>query len=395
MWMEFLAFLALGSVMGTEPLETLKNKIEALKTIWTFIGECPEWLNYHNHLEEKVRTLERKMKVLYSRETDVNEQLENGEFQSGKKRKREVENWLRNVQSKKNEVQRIDQEVQEMKMYLRTLLRVWMGSRVEKNIKEVEELLQEGSFPEGLLLEVPPTRGEALLTTKLVGNVTSERNLEKIWACFTNNEILNIGVLGKKGVGKTSIMSHIHNRLLEKSTPDCVYWVTVSQQFSIHELQNDIAKEVGLDLLDEKDERKRAAKLYKALQRRKKCILILDDLQEHFPLHDVGIPTQVNGCRLIFTTRSLKVCRKMGCHETIEVDPLPVEEAEKLFMEKLGPNITLAPEMEGILKLIVVECDGLPLRIINVAESLRGVDDINEWRNTLNEMRELRNWLND
>uniref|UniRef100_A0A5B7AXA3 Putative Disease resistance protein RPS2 n=1 Tax=Davidia involucrata TaxID=16924 RepID=A0A5B7AXA3_DAVIN len=392
MWMEFLAFVALGSVMGTEPLEKIKKKIEALENIWTFIGECPEWLNYHNQLDEKVQTLNGKMEVLCSREVDVNEQLVAAEFQPGKKRKREVENWLRNVQSKKHEVQRIDQEVRKMKIFLRA----WLGSRVEKKIQEVEELFQQGSFSEGLLLEVPPTRGEALLTTKLVGKVTSETKLEKIWACFMNDDILRIGVWGKKGVGKTSIMLHINNRLLENpSTSDHVYWVTVSQQLSIHELQNDIAKEVGLDLSDEKEERKRAAKLYKALQRRKKCVLILDDLQKHFSPSDVGIPTLVNGCKLILTTRSAEVCRKMGCQKIIEVGPLPDEEAEKLFMENLGVNITLAPEMEENLKQIVKECDGLPLQIKNVAERLRGVDDINEWRNTLNEVRELKNWLND
>uniref|UniRef100_A0A5B7B173 Putative Disease resistance protein RPS2 n=1 Tax=Davidia involucrata TaxID=16924 RepID=A0A5B7B173_DAVIN len=187
-------------------------------------------------------------------------------------------------------------------------------------------------------------------------------------------------------------MWHIHDRLLENTaTFDNVYWVTISQQLSIHDLQNDIAKEIGLDPLDEEDERKRAAKLSKALLRRKKCVLILDDLRIHFPPEKVGIPTQVNGCKLILTTRSLGVCRKMGRQETVQVKPLTVEEAETLFMENLGLNIPLAPEM----KLIVKECDGLPLQIKNVAERLRGVDDINEWRNTLNEVRELKNWLND
>ncbi|KAA8523848.1 hypothetical protein F0562_010271 [Nyssa sinensis] len=382
MGMEFLAFLASGGVM-----ESLCNKIEHLKNLLTFIGELPEWLNYHDRFVENVQTLKRKMEALGCLEEDVNEQLEIEESRSRKKRKREVENWLRNVQTKKNEVQRIDQEVRETKIFLRPLL----GSRIEKNIREVDELRQEGSFSEGLLLEAPQTKGEALLITQMVNNVTSKRNLENIWACLTDDEIVRIGVFGKEGVGKTLILSHIYNRLLENTgTFDHVYLVTVSQ-FSIHNLQNDIAKEVGLDPLDETDEMKRAAKLSNALQRRKKSVLILDDLRIHFPLEKVGIPTQVNGCKLILATQSSGVCRKMGCQKTVEVEPLPVEEAEKLFKVNLGlNNRTLDPEMEENVKLIVKKCDGLRRPICKMAERLRAVDDINEWRNALTEVRESK-----
>jgi hypothetical protein len=44
--------------------------------------------------------------------------------------------------------------------------------------------------------------------------------------------------------------------------------------------------------------------------------------------------------------------------------------------------------VEGIAKAIARECAGLPLGIITVARSLRGVDDLHEWRNTLKKLRE-------
>jgi disease resistance protein RPS2 len=44
--------------------------------------------------------------------------------------------------------------------------------------------------------------------------------------------------------------------------------------------------------------------------------------------------------------------------------------------------------MEGIAEAIARECSGLPPEIITVAGSLRGVDDLHEWNNTLNKLRE-------
>jgi hypothetical protein len=34
------------------------------------------------------------------------------------------------------------------------------------------------------------------------------------------------------------------------------------------------------------------------------------------------------------------------------------------------------------------ECASLPLRIVTLAESLKGVDDLHEWRITLNRLKE-------
>ncbi|KAI5554513.1 hypothetical protein POPTR_019G014318v4 [Populus trichocarpa] len=78
----------------------------------------------------------------------------------------------------------------------------------------------------------------------------------------------------------------------------------------------------------------------------------------------------------------------MACHPKIKVKPLFEGEAWTLFMEKLGRDVALSPEMEGIAKAVARECAGLPLGIIIVAGSLRGVDDLHEWRNTLKKLRE-------
>eukprot|EP00258_Populus_trichocarpa_P031911 XP_024447930.1 probable disease resistance protein At4g27220 [Populus trichocarpa] len=215
------------------------------------------------------------------------------------------------------------------------------------------------------------------------------QNSKVIWSLLMDGEVLSMGIYGMGGVGKSTILQHIYNELLQKpDICDHVWWVTVSQDFSINRLQNLIAKHLDLDLSREDDDLYRAAKLSEELMKKQKWILILDDLWNNFELHKVGIPEKLEGCKLIITTRSEMICHQMACQHKIKVKPLSNGEAWTLFMEKLGRDVALSPEVEGIAKVVVRECAGLPLGIITVAGSLRGVDDLHEWRNTLNKLKE-------
>ncbi|KAI9377047.1 hypothetical protein POPTR_019G014372v4 [Populus trichocarpa] len=222
-------------------------------------------------------------------------------------------------------------------------------------------------------------------STKPVGQAFEE-NTKVIWSLLMDDEVPTIGVYGMGGVGKTTILQHIHNELLQRpDICDHVWWVTVSQDFSINRLQNIIAKHLDLDISREVDNLHRAAKLSEKLMKKQKWILILDDLWNSFELQKVGIPVRLKGCKLIMTTRSETVCHQMTCQHKIKVKPLSEGEAWTLFMEKLGSDIALSPE---VAKAIARECAGLPLGISTVARSLRGVDDLHEWRNALKKLRE-------
>ncbi|KAI9377007.1 hypothetical protein POPTR_019G014312v4 [Populus trichocarpa] len=239
-------------------------------------------------------------------------------------------------------------------------------------------------------LKYNKTRGVPLPTssTKPVGQAFEE-NTKVIWSLLMDDEVPTIGIYGMGGVGKTIILKHIHNELLQRpDIYDHVWWVTVSQDFNINRLQNLIATQLHLNLSREDDDLHRAAKLSEELKREQKWILILDDLWNNFELEEVGIPEKLKGCKLIMTTRSKTVCHQMACHRKIKVKPLSEGEAWTLFMEKLGCGIALSREVEGIAKVVAKECAGLPLGIITMAGSLRGVDDLHEWRNTLKKLRE-------
>ncbi|RDX57750.1 putative disease resistance protein, partial [Mucuna pruriens] len=327
--------------------------------------------------------LETKLEELCSLEYDINKELEIAELHQGKKRKREVENWLRNVQRKKIEVYAIVQELRDSGLFRHLKLTV----QVKKLTGQVTDLVESGRFRKGLVGCAQESRGYPLLTTKLAGAMF-QKNVGKIWDWLVNDGVLIIGVYGMGGVGKTSMLMHMHNMLLTRVTNfDSVFWVTLSQSFSNHKLQCDLAKIVGLDISKESDERKRAAMLSWTLMRRKRCVLFLDDVWNHFPLEKVGIPVRAEGLKLVFTSRSLDVCRRMNCQNSVKVEPLSKEEAWSLFIDNLGQHTTLSPEATKVARSVAKECAGLPLAIITMARSMRGVEEICEWRHALEELR--------
>ncbi|XP_028115378.1 disease resistance protein SUMM2-like [Camellia sinensis] len=121
---------------------------------------------------------------------------------------------------------------------------------------------------------------------------------------------------------------------------------------------------------------------------KKRYVLILDDLWKAFLLDKVGIlePSISNGCKLVLTTRSLEVCRKMECR-AVKVELLTEDKALNLFMSKVEEHQTvLTPKVKEIATKVSKECARLPLAITTIAGSMRGVNDICEWRNALNEL---------
>ncbi|TKY49039.1 putative disease resistance protein [Spatholobus suberectus] len=302
--------------------------IEGLVTISETYSLIVDLLCGFNSFNDNVQVLEMKLEELCSLEYDINKELEIAELQQGKKRKREVENWLRNVQRKKIEVYGIVQELKDGGVLRHLKLTV----QVKKLTGQMTDLVERGRFPKGLVGCAQESGGYALLTTKLAGAMF-QKNAGKIWDWLMNDGVLMIGVYGMGGVGKTSMLMHIHNLLLSRVTNfDSVFWVAISQSFSIHKLQCDVAKVVGLDISKEIDERKRAARLSWALMRRKRCVLFLDDVWNHFPLEKVGIPVKADGLKLVLTSRSLDVCRRMNCQNSVKVEPLSKEEAWTLFV---------------------------------------------------------------
>ncbi|KAL3748388.1 hypothetical protein ACJRO7_009603 [Eucalyptus globulus] len=327
--------------------------------------------NTGNNFEEN-RALKRKLELLYSKEAIIRDELDFAAFLSLKEPRMEVVNLLASVEKLKNNFPEATSEDC-----------LPPHQQVDILMHEAGDLMR----PDRGLFEVRETKVGKLLEEKMVGE-SFRRNTTKILEFLVGNQISRLGIYGMGGVGKTTIMVHIHNKLLEEANYGNVLWITVSQDFNTQRLQDNLWKELGMGILQENDVKKRATMLCNILKERGKSTIILDDVWERFDVNEVGIPIKANGLKMVLTTRSFEVCHQMQCQEMIKIEPLSHIEAESLFLEELGFEETLNLETKAIVKSIVNECAGLPLAIITMARSMRGVTDVYEWKDCLKKLRD-------
>uniref|UniRef100_A0A7N2LM33 NB-ARC domain-containing protein n=1 Tax=Quercus lobata TaxID=97700 RepID=A0A7N2LM33_QUELO len=363
-------------------MEILGSFLELGKII---LAPIIEYYNHYRGADEHLKNLKRKRDDLECKKSDIELEMRT-ELVPGKKPKREVKSWLQKVETINEEIPKIEQEAIRGKY----LSRMHFGRVACEKILEVTELIDQScGFGDCLVIGPPVRNGDELPTRALVGESTAKRTLEKIWEHLLDEDFRIIGVYGMGGIGKTTVMKEINNCLLkERDEFNCVIWVTVSKAFNVIKLQNDIACHLNLEneLSKFKDETTRAGTLYAELKKRKRYVLILDDMWQAFPLEIVGIPepTSANGCKLVLTTRDVNVCNGMNC-VNIKMELLSIKESSDLFLKTVGCDVSNIPKdvVEGVVK----ECAHLPLAIITVAGSLKNVVDISEWRNTLNELK--------
>ncbi|XP_031266680.1 probable disease resistance protein At1g61300 [Pistacia vera] len=238
--------------------------IEVIK--WIAPPGCRYWKD-HRKFNEFLSSLEREKRDLITN--------------------KEVESWLRKAEKIFEETKRIEDKFRKGDYFLRG----WRGKLLDEKIQEVKRVYDQGIFPAGLVIDAPDDTGLQLPASKMVVEASVK---EKILKLLIGDKVCKIGVCGMGGVGKTTIMKHIHNQLLkERNKFDKVIWATVSKEYAVVKLQQDIATALGEDLLKHNDITMRAAVLQEMLKGKKIYVLILDDVWKEISLEEVGIPEQL------------------------------------------------------------------------------------------------------
>ncbi|GKV50714.1 hypothetical protein SLEP1_g57413 [Rubroshorea leprosula] len=344
-------------------------------------------IDQHRNFNDDVDELRRKLDSLTSQKQEIESRIQ-AEARGGQMVRQQVQEWLKQAEEINVKLRAFLEEVRGVKWYKRACL----DRLVCRKINMVKEMLDKGSFPEGLVIERAPAHGNIIPTENLVGQISIK---EEIWGYLMGDEVGMIGVCGIGGVGKTTIMENLHNDLQKETRFQKVIWVIVSHPLNVFKLQNQIANAMGERLRDDEEVKMRAAALME-IMRRVRYVVILDDVWQKFSLKEVGIPDPnvQNGCKVVVTSRSIEVCSYLRC-KVVKVKPLSQEESLKLFLNTVGDSVLQVPGLEEILKLIVGECAGLPLALVVIAGSMMGVDDVNVWRNALTELQDLVSSVKD
>ncbi|KAJ4958729.1 hypothetical protein NE237_025840 [Protea cynaroides] len=135
----------------------------------------------------------------------------------------------------------------------------------------------------------------------------------------------------------------------------------VSATPNIQNIQTRISERLGLDLSNTSEDGARD-KLSDALKK-KKFLLILDDVWQQLELKNVGIPHPARshkGSKIILTSRNQDVCTDMDADFTMKAQPLSGDE----------------------------RYEGLPLAIVTVACAMENRHGVGEWANAEREMKE-------
>ncbi|KAJ6737444.1 DISEASE RESISTANCE PROTEIN RFL1-RELATED [Salix viminalis] len=158
------------------------------------------------------------------------------------------------------------------------------------------------------------------------------------------------------GVGKTTLLTQIHNESLKQPNDfDIVIWVVVSKDFKLNAAQESIRKKIGFsdDFWKNKSSDERAVDIFNALSQ-KRFVMLLDDIWERVDLNKLGVPVpdMNNGSKVVFTTRSERICGQMEAHKIVKVDCLEPEDAWDLFQKKVGDQtLCFHPDKDDCVRM--------------------------------------------
>ncbi|KAK9229433.1 hypothetical protein WN944_022395 [Citrus x changshan-huyou] len=347
---------------------------------------------YVSQLEENLASLQTQLQKLIEAKNDVVVRVANAEQQQ-MRRLNKVQGWISRVGSVEAEVgeliRKSSEEIDKLCLggYCSKNCQSShkFGKKVSKMLQVVDILMGEGAF-DVVAEKVPqPAVDERPLEPTIVG---LESTLDKVWRCLEEVQVGIIGLYGRGGVGKTTLLTQINNKFIDTPNDfDVVIWVVVSKDIQLERIQEKIGERIGS--FGNKSLEEKASDIFKILSK-KKFLLLLDDVWERIDLVKVGVPfpTSENASKVVFTTRFVDVCSLMGAQKKFKIECLRDKEAWELFLEKVGEEPLVShPDIPMLAQAMAKECAGLPLALITIGRAMGSKNTPEEWRYAIEMLR--------
>ncbi|KAL6285847.1 hypothetical protein ACE6H2_010237 [Prunus campanulata] len=346
---------------------------------------------YVRKLQENLQALTTSLRELKSLKDDVQRRVVLAERQPRLKRLEQVNNWILSVEALETEVNEVivshsTQEIEKLccgnycsKNYRSSYK---YGKKVARKLVEVEALKSKGDFEEVAAESLPTALVDVIPSEPTVG---MEPIFDQVWRHVEDEQVGMIGLYGMGGVGKTTLLTQIHNNFNRtRNDFNLVIWIVVSKGHKIEVIQDKIGEKIGLSsgVWKRKEQHEKAEDIFRILNT-KKFVLLMDDLWEPVELTKVGVPVpdSRNKFKIVFTTRSEGVCGQMDAQKKIKVGCLTWDKAWNLFQEKVGKEtLLLHPDIPRLAEIVANECGGLPLALITVGRVMACKKTPQEWK---------------
>ncbi|KAF6152683.1 hypothetical protein GIB67_021343 [Kingdonia uniflora] len=197
-----------------------------------------------------------------------------------------------------------------------------------------------------------------------------------------------IPVVGMGGVGKTTLVKKVYDRVMDRFQH--LAWVTVSKSFDLKQILREVIRQLFQETippafqdLETMTETKLMQELFKSLQD-KRYLIVFDDIWDIRAWEALKSALPDCGCcsRIMITTRDTIIARSCirPYGEVYNLQQLQEEDAWSLFLKKTFSDNSCPRELEKLSRGIVKKCKGLPL-VIGAIGGLLSTKDKNlfEW----------------
>lgn len=262
-----------------------------------------------------------------------------------------------------------------------------VGKRVSEMRKQVAELIKDGEFD--AVVERKP--GDLVILMPVPKTVGLECKFEEIWRLIEDPSVGIIGLFGPGGVGKTTLLREIHNKICKKRDY-VVIFVERSEQDPVKAAKETICKKFEISQEDWINKGEEINKAICSALRREKFALMLDDVGWQWLnrlSEEIGVPLDgnANGSKVIFTTRSKEVCHRMKA-KRVEVERLPEGTALLLFQFCVGKETLDAHwQIPDLAVKVAAMCEGLPLLLTTVGRAMASKTKLRDWKRAIKKLK--------
>ncbi|XVE80932.1 hypothetical protein DITRI_Ditri15bG0021200 [Diplodiscus trichospermus] len=383
--MEGLAVQAAGQAAGslvTPAVEGGKGIFNCLKRKYAYV----------KNIKENMAKLEKEEKYLCDQDADVKTQLDRNK--RTKEKTNRCETWLKEVENMKQDIEKLKVDYKNTSTYLCGLCPfpglLKLSKLIVKKTAEVVELRNQIAQIT-IMQEKPPALPKPVIEKrpwKKSDQPSVDSHVQELVEWLEDEKLKRICIWGPPGVGKTTMMEILHDRVGASGKFNFTFWVTVTAEGRIRDIRDVIWRHLDLRVDGNYGADQRANMISEELK--DKSYVLFLDFDGDFSvinLREAGIHDEHQNGKVVCASRRKDHNICPDTDEEMKVQRLSDEDAGNFFWKVVGSHLKSNPDIKPVAELIINECGGMPRMIELIGKRLAKVDNPAIWRDALSRLR--------